>query len=304
MPEITLEQKIQYNLSSARYRGWCPSWFGLDTNDYSQQLVERIEEFQEEYDLEPDGMIGPSTWRRLVTYVTRNQTDEPLDVPARASNFISYKGRDFPLYWSKFLRFDDENGLSCRQRKVRGRKPSYFVNHWDVCKSSISCHRVLAKRKLGVHFLLSSDGTIYQLADLESVCYHASGHNSNSVGVEINTAYSLRYAEYYKEKYGQRPIWSGVTVHGKTLKPFLGFYDIQIQALAALWAAVSYATGIPLQVPTTKGAVDRLCSSGDFNGFCAHYHLTRRKIDPAGLDFDRLQEMAILLKLQCYNVGD
>ena len=301
--ETTLEDKILYNKSSAMDRGWDPSWFGLDAQDYGRALVEKIEDFQEEYDLERDGMIGPSTWRRLIAYVTRNQQDEPLEIPTRATNFISYNGADYPIFWSKFIRYD-EGGPSCKSRRVRGRKPSYFVNHWDVCKSSVSCLKVLKKRNLGVHFLLDSDGSIMQLAPLENVCYHAGGHNAKSIGVEINNAYSLRYADYYEEKHGKRPVWDDVKVHGKKLKPFLGFYDIQLKALAALWAAVSYATGIPLQIPSTANAVDRLASAGDFKGFCGHYHLTRKKIDPAGLDFVKIQEMAILIKLQCYNGGN
>ena len=73
------------------------------------------------------------------------------------------------------------------------------------------------------------------------------------------------------------------------MKDFTGFYDVQLEALKALWSAVHEGVGIPLKCPndkegkTLKG-VSTSVASGRFKGFVSHYHITRKKIDCAGLD--------------------
>lgn len=76
-------------------------------------------------------------------------------------------------------------------------------------------------------------------------------------------------------------------MHGKYLEPFLGFYDVQIDALKALMKAVHDATGIPLETPnssTTSAPAVR----GTYGGFISHFHLKKNKIDCAGLDLPEL----------------
>ncbi len=81
----------------------------------------------------------------------------------------------------------------------------------------------------------------------------------------------------------------------------LGLYQrlqqwLQLQALKALWAAVSAATGVPLDCPMQGDRMDTNTNErvklGRFRGIVHHYHLTARKIDCAGLHIDELlQEM-------------
>ena len=295
---MNLQDKINFNKQSALNNGWDPSWFKLSSNDYSRDLIEKIVDFQNEYDLEPDGLVGDMTFRRIYTHVSLAQMEEPKTVSPTENNTIVYAGIEYPILWSKVKKWNEEGGLTCKGRKTSGRNIRYFVNHWDVCLSSKSCASVLNKRGLGVHFLIDNDGTIFQCADIEDVCSHAGGHNGRSIGCEISNAYSLKYQSWYKERFGERPIWKDVYVHGKKLKPFLGFYHHQIQALAALWASVSIATGIPIKTPLQNDTVDYGAASGDFDGFLSHLHLTKRKIDPAGLDLFMVQEMAIMIKIQ------
>ena len=68
------------------------------------------------------------------------------------------------------------------------------------------------------------------------------------------------------------------------MKTFTDFYPIQKEALKALYEACHKGLGIPLVAPDTKWGVDPECKSKKFRGFCSHYHLTRGKIDCAGLD--------------------
>ncbi len=84
-------------------------------------------------------------------------------------------------------------------------------------------------------------------------------------------------------------------VHGKILDPFTGFYPEQLEALKALWKAISNATGIPYETPTnqfgtTSTKYEQSVAYGKFSGFVSHYHVSKRKIDCAGLDIKALLE--------------
>ena len=77
----------------------------------------------------------------------------------------------------------------------------------------------------------------------------------------------------------------------------MGFYPAQIEALKALWRAIHGATGIPYEAPTkqngnteTKYVQD--VAYGNFSGFVSHYHVSKRKIDFAGLDLKTLVDEA------------
>ena len=76
---------------------------------------------------------------------------------------------------------------------------------------------------------------------------------------------------------------------------FMGFYDVQISALKALWKACHDAVGIPYKCPIDKEGntlkkVSTAAAANRFKGYVSHYHLTRRKIDCAGLDIKNLLE--------------
>ena len=101
-----------------------------------------------------------------------------------------------------------------------------------------------------------------------------------------------------KKGFGKRPVIRDAKVHGNSVKPHLGFYEVQMRALAALWEAVSYACNIPLVLPDTKDALDKDCANNEFVGFCNHYHLTKRKIDCAGLDNEKILELAKRIREQ------
>ena len=59
--------KRHYNKKSAKKHGWQPSWFASFLSDFNEELQNAIIKFQVEYDLVPDGLVGPMTFRRLFT---------------------------------------------------------------------------------------------------------------------------------------------------------------------------------------------------------------------------------------------
>ncbi len=70
------------------------------------------------------------------------------------------------------------------------------IVHETVTRSVASTLRVLEKRKLGVHLIISPDGAVTQHGDLAcDRLAHAGGHNAPSVGIEVVNPY---YPEYLK----------------------------------------------------------------------------------------------------------
>ena len=118
--------------------------------DFDEKLVRAIKKWQKENGLTADGLCGPGTFRRLWTdkkskisdYVSPNWDNDGL---AR----IIYNGKEFPIEWDKTVLWTDKGGLMAKLGNYKSmagqrlRKPTQFVNHWDVCLSSKSCQRVL-----------------------------------------------------------------------------------------------------------------------------------------------------------------
>ena len=288
-----------YNEASAKKLGWEPSWFG--ERYFDDKLVRAIKKWQKARGLSGDGLCGPMTFRRLWTE-RQAEIDEHKPNNPNYSNYVVYNGEFHPIEWDKFVLWSEDGGLEAKSgnyydysRRPK-RKIRYFVNHCDVCLSSTSCQSVLDRRGISVHFLIDNDGTIYQTLDMQHAAWHAGSARANrpSVGVEISNAYYPKYQDWYvKNGYGERPIVEGAWVHGTKLDPFLGFYPEQIEALKALWKAIHGATGIPYETPTkqngnteTKYVQD--VTYGDFSGFVSHYHVSKSKIDCAGLDIKTL----------------
>ena len=290
---MNLDGKCFYNEASASKLGWSPDWFipGHENFDYS--LLVAIREFQKAHGLTADGLCGPTTYRRINTARQALGEHRKHDLK-NSSEFVYYRGQPIPIKWDKVTTHLDSDCLKLtgRKKSMNGKKRNikYFVTHWDVCLSSESCVKVLNRRNLSVHFCIDNDGTIHQLCDLNDIAYHAGGsHNSHCIGVEISNAYYPKYQSWYKRHgYGERPMITDAECHGHKMKPFMDFYPVQIDALKALYLACHEGLGIPLEAPKTKWAVDPDCQKKKFRGFCSHFHLTRGKIDCAGLDIEKL----------------
>ncbi len=282
-----------YNEASASKLGWAPDWFLDNHNEFDSRLTSAIRKYQKNHGLTADGMCGPTTFRRINTQ-RESVLNKKVYENKSSSEVLWYRNQPIPIKWDKVVTFkeDDCFKLTGGRKRYGSRKRNvkYFVTHWDVCLSAESCVKVLNKRNLSIHFCIDNDGTIYQLMDLNDVAYHAgSSHNSNSVGVEISNAYYPKYQNWYKRHgFGERDLITDGVCHGRKMKPFMDFYPVQKEALKALYLACHEGLGIPLNSPNVKWGEDPECKSKKFRGFCSHYHLTRRKIDCAGLDIEEI----------------
>lgn len=211
---------------------------------------------------------------------------------------IICNGEPVEIEWHKVILWNEEGGLKSEpsqyKKRNKDRNLKMFIVHWDACLSSLDMSKILKDRGLSVAFAIDNDGTIYQLMDTKHVAWHARGVNTISVGVEITNAVLLKYQDWYvKHGFGKRPVVSDVILNGKKLKPMLGFYPVQIEALKALLKAVCGAHNIELKVPTDKDgnlvmAVDKRVQGRSFKGVVGHYHVTEAKADPAGLPLNEI----------------
>tara|TARA_E500000331_G_scaffold349252_1_gene392156 strand:+ start:15 stop:953 length:939 start_codon:yes stop_codon:yes gene_type:complete len=307
--------KLFYNQASQEKLGWDPSWFGKKYND--EDLIVEIKKWQKSAGIKADGLIGPMTYRRIWTERESKISEyTPYVHKYSDENYIVHNSKFIPIEWDKVVLWSENGGLKMHSGTYtdlsgkEDRKPTMFVNHWDVCLSSESCFKVLNKRGISVHFLIDNDGTIYQILDTQHKAWHAgisngAGGNPKGIGVEIANAYYTKYQNWYvKNGFGERPILENAYVHGKKQKPFLGFYPVQIEALKSLWKAISIGCDIPLEYPRDlngdfETSVHNECVKGRFKGICNHYNFTKGKIDCAGLDVPKLIDEVKSTKEYC-----
>lgn len=191
-----------------------------------------------------------------------------------------------------------------------------FVLHFDVAGTSRQCFKVLQDvRSLSVHFLLDTDGTLYQTLDLQEQAHHATIANKCSIGIEI--AHPGCYARerhpdmlrwYEQDEQGWRmkfPAFLGETgvrtkdfvprparnelisgpIHGVTYHQF-DFTEPQYRALAGLCAALHRVfPRIRLDAPRDADGVVRTNQLTPeelfaFEGIVGHYHVQKNKTDP------------------------
>jgi len=265
----------RYNKKSAKRYGWHPSWFNSTLTDFNDDLTECIKRFQHDHDLGVDGKVGPNTFRRLLAERDLEETD----------NFILCDGNQIDIDWDVKIDLLPKN---CYRASRNKRKPKMIVTHWDATTSAERCKRVLQARDISSHFCIDNDGVIYQYVDTNHTAWHAGKVNRHSIGVDFTNAYYLKYADWYEKKgFGKRPVCKNSRVHGRRLKPHLGYYPIQIKAYKALLTTLCNYYGIHHQTPPTDGVWDA-AAVGRYNGIVCHYHLTRNKIDCAGLNLQSI----------------
>ena len=58
---------VNYNKRSSKKYGWHPSWLDDHLTEFNSELIDCIKWFQLDHDLKADGMVGPVTFRRLLS---------------------------------------------------------------------------------------------------------------------------------------------------------------------------------------------------------------------------------------------
>mgnify|MGYP003111355554 FL=1 len=289
--------KIRYNKRSAKKYGWDPFWFSATAFD--EYLIENIKAFQRDHDLEVDGLCGPATYRRAFTHL-ENRVTRPskADITKTTFSHIFCDGMGIRIPWDKVK--IDFIKAGCYKKVFKPRNPTMVVTHWDAALSAKSCKNILEARKISTHFVIDNDGTIVQLLDTNHIGWHAGIRKVNnvSIGIDFSNAVYTKYNKTYERRgFGKRPVVEGWRVHGRKIKPFLGFYPVQIEAYKVLLQALHDRYSIPLACPVDETGklittVVPDARKGKYEGIVNHYNLTKGKWDTSGLELDKIiQEM-------------
>lgn len=262
-----------YNLKSSYDNAWSPSFFGCD--DFGDELKEKIKQYQRDNQLGVDGLCGPATAAHLKRKVK--------------GNYIYCGSAAVPIKWDKVTDWTEKFKATKYRARYNDRQPRLFISHWDAALSSASCWKTLERRGLSAHFLISNTGQIHQCVNTSHIAYHAGNSNNYSIGCELSNAYYLRYQDRYEAMgLGKRPVIKGAKVHGRSMRDHTGFYPVQLEALKALWVAISSHYDIPLQTPCDDDGneITTVYSPAfkDYCGFIHHYQCSANKIDCGGLD--------------------
>jgi len=266
-----------YNKRSSKKYGWHPSWLDDHLYKFDKELVDCIKWFQIEHSLSVDGKVGPATFRRLLSERDLKET----------KNYILVDDQCVAIDWDVKIDLMPNN---CYKTWNKVRKPKMIVTHWDATTSAEKCKRVLQARNISTHFCIDNDGVIYQYVDTNHVAWHAGKVNKHSIGVDFSNAYYLKYNNYYEKKgFNKRPICKDSRIHGVKLKAHLGYYPVQLEAYRKLIKVLCEYYDIPVQTPMINknnadfNVVDEVVK-GKYSGIVCHYHVSRNKIDCAGLN--------------------
>lgn len=181
------------------------------------------------------------------------------------------------------------SGDNIRSENRTKEEVNKVIIHWDAALNVDDQHRTLQNKGLSTHFGIGNDGTIYQFLDpSRAVAYHASPHNSDSIGIDISNAVYKKYQQTYIDRgHGERPIITNSKVHGRKYQggEHLGYYEEQIEALSALMSRLLQFYNIPTQAPSHYNLIKDV---GELEGVFGHLHVDPEKFDPAGLNFSEI----------------
>ena len=199
-----------------------------------------------------------------------------------------------------WARYGTRAGLAHRSLADLQGVVSQLVLHFDGCVNSRSCFKSMHNRVrpgggcgLSAHFMIDSDGTIYQTLDLAERAYHAEQENSISVGVEICNRGRYQPSEMSRlpAEYRTRPRRQ-VVINGVSYDAY-DFRPEQYESLASLSRALLRVfPKLQPVIPERDGQplLQTLAHPLDFCGIVGHLHvdLQKQKWDPGALDWGRL----------------
>jgi N-acetylmuramoyl-L-alanine amidase len=199
-------------------------------------------------------------------------------------------------------RYGTRKGLTQRTLPNLQDIVSQFVLHFDGCVNSRSCFKSMHNRTrpgggkgcgLSAHFMIDTDGTIYQTLDLAERAYHAEQENSISVGVEI-----CNRGRYNPDEMNRLPAeWRTrphhfVVINGARYDAY-DFRPEQYESIVALTRTLLRVfPKMKPEVPEKNGEVtlDTLPDPLSFHGIVGHLHvdLDKQKWDPGALNWKRI----------------
>jgi N-acetyl-anhydromuramyl-L-alanine amidase AmpD len=173
---------------------------------------------------------------------------------------------------------------------------SQVVVHYDAAGSAKRCFEILKdERGLSSHFLIDTDGTVYQTLDVKERAWHAGTANDRSVGIEVANIGAWPRRDPVDAWYAANPVTPARPgpIRGRIQGTDLyqtDFTAAQYEALAHLVAALCRTLDVPADAPRDPDGRVRttvLAPEGirEFAGIVGHLHVSEKKVDP-GPAFD------------------
>ncbi len=102
--------RVFNNKSSASNLGWDPTWFGC--SHFDDTLTSAVRKWQRENSLTADGLVGPTTYRRIWTErESEISSFKPADRRFDTNRWIVHNGKFIPIEWKKVVLWDEHSGL-------------------------------------------------------------------------------------------------------------------------------------------------------------------------------------------------
>lgn len=250
---------------------FAPSGFPFDVSDPHA--------VQSSLGIKADGFLGPKSIQAIAEGYNVKQPNGlyigPKCIPTEATTatFVD----DFTL---------GDTVVRTRKEKVR-----QIVIHYDVAYSARHAEQILQNRGYSTHFCIDHDGTIIQCHNpATKVALHAGPPNEYSIGIDLNNPADPKYAETDRKKNGRKREVVRSKIHGGYVDR-LDYWPEQIEALQELLEILCTEFGIPKTYPKTKEGEPYKTVYPDratFNGVLGHYHWSKRKTDPAPLDWTKV----------------
>jgi len=257
--------------------------YGDDPSD--ALFTAALKEVQHKLGLKVDGYCGPATIDAMADFDRGLMCRDPNTNGSIVVGPKSYRV-PFPV-----VTYFDDFTIGDTVSRVRKTPVSSIVTHYDVSYSARSTEEILQNRGYSTHFIIDGDdkGTIYQCHNPTTrVAVHAGSFNSRSIGVDLNNPASPKYQKADAKRRGRERQIVELQINESGYRR-LSYFPEQIQSFNALLDVLCKSTSVPRMCPRDdqgKPIVGVFLNADSFEGILGHYHLTRRKSDPAPLDWD------------------
>lgn len=214
----------------------------------------------------------------------------------------------------RVVKWNDPGGLSFyTTRKYTGRNVGIdalrhevkaFILHHSATYTAKHTYAGLISRGLSVNFIIDDDvnedgfATVYQCLDIKDAAWSHAPLNRRGPGVEICyqpmvSTMAQAYSEANQKKYGVQPheIFAD-KIHGQAIKAFAPTEAQVKSTIALLRGFVELFPDVPKAFPKDNdGNVIKtsIVNPDKYEGFLAHFQVTRNKIDPLGFPFDQVE---------------
>lgn len=276
--------------------------------DYgSAAFTVEIKKLQKRLGIKVDGYCGPTTIEAIAKeHLARLRANNKIE-----EGYIVI-GPKIYLINIPTVTYIDDFKIGDTTARVRKEIIYQVVLHHDVTFNAVTTEKILQGRGYSTHFIVDGDreGTIYQCHNpTTKVTFHAGVTNARSIGIDLNNPVELQYAKRDAQLRGRKRPIIKTKVHDREFE-MLGYFESQYTSLNSLLQLIVDHIKIEERFPT--GPEDRpfmrnndvayfstIRNPISYRGIIGHYHITKRKIDPGTLEWDKLYFAHIGGKEEC-----